>query len=210
MKFSMTLSAGLALAGITTAAPVVARGDTSAAGIIGQIAPDSKSCASSTECRTNVQAAPFLIDAMAKYGLRAPGQIAAVLALTAYESRNYQYKHNTDPGRPGQGTSNMQMINYNIEYAKSIPELKDKVAALGDITTTDKQNQLLALVNTDEYNFGSGPWFLTTQCSKDVVDGLAAGTDAAFSAYMGCVGVSVTGDRQAYWTRAKQAFGLGA
>ncbi|KAI0876867.1 hypothetical protein GGS24DRAFT_498490 [Hypoxylon argillaceum] len=207
MKFSTTLSAGLALAGMSAAAPVVAR-DKSAAEIIGIIAPASLSCADATECRTNVQAAPFLIAAMAQYKLQSPGQIAAVLALTAFESVNYQYKHNVSPGRPGQGTSNMQMIDYNVEYAKSIPALADKVAALGDITGTDKQNQLLALVNADEYNFGSGPWFLTTKCTPEVVSGLQAGTDAAFSAYMGCVGVQLTDDRTAYWTRAKTAFGL--
>ncbi|KAI0098754.1 hypothetical protein GGR51DRAFT_565455 [Nemania sp. FL0031] len=204
MKFSMTLSAGLALAGMTTAAPA----PTNAADQIAVVAPASKSCASSTECRTNVQASQPFIDAFTKYNLKAPGQIAAVLALTAFESVNYQYKHNISPGRPGQGTSNMQMISYNIEYANSIPELKSKVAALGDISTPDKQNQLLALVTDDKYNFGSGPWFLTTKCSKDVVSGLEKGTDEAFAAYMGCVGVTVTDDRKAYWTRAKQAFNL--
>jgi hypothetical protein len=208
MKFSIAASAGLALAGSAIASPLRTRGAKTAADIIGEIAPGSLSCSETTECRTNVQAAPFLINAMSTYKLQSAGQIAAVLALTAFESVDYKYKHNVSPGRPGQGTSNLQMINFNIEYANSIPALKDKVAALGSIDSDDKKNQLLALVTVDEYNFGSGPWYLTTKCDKDVVSGLTAATDEAFAAYMGCVGVTVTDDRKAYWTRAKKAFGL--
>ncbi|RWA12495.1 hypothetical protein EKO27_g2603 [Xylaria grammica] len=133
----------------------------------------------------------------------------AVLSLTAYESADYKYKHNVYSRPPGQGTSNLQMLNFNIEYANSIPELKDKVAALGTIGDDPKKaNDLLALVTPDQYNFGSGPWFLTTHCTKEVVDGLASGTDASWEAYMQCVGVTNTDDRKAYWTRAKTAFGL--
>ncbi|KAI1326274.1 hypothetical protein F5Y16DRAFT_232763 [Xylariaceae sp. FL0255] len=211
MKFSTIASASIALAGVAVAAPTKRAASTSAADIIGMIAPDSKTCAAgNSDCRTNVQAAPYLIAAMAQYGLKYPGQIAAVLSLTAYESDNYAYKHNISPGRPGQGTSNMQMINYNIEYANSIPALKSAVAGIagGNPTTPEDENALLALVEPDEYNFGSGPWFLTTKCSPSVVTGLQNGTTAAFEDYMTCVGVSLTDDRKAYWTRAQQAFGL--
>ncbi|KAI3318386.1 hypothetical protein HD806DRAFT_314949 [Xylariaceae sp. AK1471] len=208
MKFSIAASASLALAGTAIAAPLSTRDAKSAADIIGEIAPGSLSCSETTECRTNVQAAPFLINAMSTYKLYSPGQIAAVLSLTAFETVDYKYKHNVSPDRPGQGTSNMQMIDFNTEYANSIPALKDKVSALGTIDSDDKKNQLLALVTDDQYNFGSGPWFLTTKCDKGVISGLETATDEAFAAYMGCVGVSVTDDRKAYWTRAKKALGL--
>lgn len=95
----------------------------------------------------------------------------------------------------------MQMVNYNQEYASSIPELQPKVAGASD-------NDVLALVTPDEYNFGSGPWFLATQCSDSVRQALQAGTDDGFRAYMACVGVTAGDDRLAYWTRAKAAFGL--
>ncbi|KAI1425365.1 hypothetical protein F5Y12DRAFT_383060 [Xylaria sp. FL1777] len=206
MKYFTAISAGLALAGLTSAMPLVAREKTAAA-IIGEIAPTSLSCAETTECRTNVQAAPFFITAFSNRTLMYPGQMAAVLALTAFETQDYKYKHNISPGRPGQGTSNMQMVEYNIEYANSIPELQPKVAALGTIDTDAKKNQLLALVTADEYNFGSGAWYLTKHC-PEVVPQLATGTDAAFNAYMQCVGVELTSARSAYWTRAKSAFGL--
>ncbi|KAI0965242.1 hypothetical protein F4678DRAFT_467791 [Xylaria arbuscula] len=210
MKYFTAISAGLALAGLTAAAPLESRQVKSAADQIAEIAPLSVSCSDGVggaDCRNNTAIAPLFIDALKQYKLEYPGQIAAVLALTAYETSQYKYKHNISPGRPGQGTSNMQMINFNIEYANSITALKDKVAALGTIDTDDKKNQLLALVNVDKYNFGSGPWFLTTQC-PNVVKQLAAGTDAGFTAYMECVGVTAGDDRLAYWTRAKKAFSL--
>ncbi|KAI0815466.1 hypothetical protein GGR55DRAFT_347328 [Xylaria sp. FL0064] len=211
MKFSTAISTGIALAGFVSAAPMdlVARDGKSAAQLIGEVSPNSMAACpqNNADCRTNEDAAGPFIKAFKDYGLMSAGQIAAVLALTAFESGDYRYKHNISPGRPGQGTSNMQMIDYNVKYANSIPELKDKVAALGNLDSDAKKNQLLALVTDDAYNFGSGPWFLTTQC-KDVVPQLAAGTDDAFAAYMQCVGVEVSADRQAYWTRAKTAFGL--
>ncbi|KAI1776788.1 hypothetical protein F4818DRAFT_440186 [Hypoxylon cercidicola] len=211
MRFQVaTTAAGLLLAGQSLAAPVRARDGGSAADIVAQIAPNSKTCSETTECRTSDQAGPLLADAMARYGLDAAGQIAAVIALTAFESVDYKYKHNVSPGRPGQGTSNMQMFGYNLEYAQSIPELKDQVAGVAaDAADDAKKNEVLALVEDDKYNFGSGPWFMATKCA-DAKDALAPGKDldAGFQAYMACVGVTVTDDRMQYWTRAKQAFGL--
>ncbi|KAI0171935.1 hypothetical protein GGR52DRAFT_447879 [Hypoxylon sp. FL1284] len=213
MKYQVatTAAASLLLAGQALAAPVTPRDGGSAADIVAQIAPNSKTCAETTECRTAAQAGPLLADAMAQYGLDQAGQIAAVLALTAFESVDYRYKHNVSPGRPGQGTSNMQMFSFNLEYARSVADLKDKVpaAATPDTTDPDTMNQVLALVKDDRYNFGSGPWFMKTKCA-DAMAALAAGkdVDAGFQAYMQCVGVTVTDERQAYWTRAKQAFGL--
>jgi hypothetical protein len=210
MKF-LQVTTSLALAATALAMPVnpIASRQDTAASIIAKIAPVSATaaCTETTECRTAEQAAPFLIAAMQKYGVYSTAEIAAVLSLMAYESDNFAYKHNISPGRPGQGTANMQMINYNILYANSIPELAPKVAALGGTTTTDQMNSLLALVTDDNYNFGSGPWFLTTQCAS-VRTQLQTSPDAGFSAYMACVGVTLTDDRTAYWTRAKAAFGL--
>jgi hypothetical protein len=41
-----------------------------------------------------------------------------------------------------------------------------------------------------------------------VRDSLKGDLDKGFEAYMGCVGVTVTEERKAYLTRAKDAFGL--
>ncbi|KAI0444750.1 hypothetical protein F4803DRAFT_548791 [Xylaria telfairii] len=214
MKFSAAVSVGLGLAGVTTAAPLATRDAPLASDIILKIAPDSASCAGQgEECRTNVQVAPFLVAAAAQYGLDNVVPIAAMLALTAFETKNYEFNTNQG-GTPGQGTSNMQMYNFNLQYAQSIPALKDKLDAIGtaDVlkATTDVgiKNAVRALVTVDEYNFGSASWFLTTICKPDVIDQLKATPDAGFEAYMACVGVPLVAERTAYWTRAKQAFGL--
>ncbi|KAJ2980565.1 hypothetical protein NUW58_g6912 [Xylaria curta] len=155
---------------------------------------------------------------MAKYGLMNSGQIAAVIALTALESVEYVYKHNVSPGRPGQGTSNMQMFSFNLQYAKSIPELKDALAGISgineqnpDSTPDDAKKAVLALVQDDKYNFGSGPWYLSTMPQCDAAKKLLeTSPDAGWAKYMtDCVGVDA-GDakRNEYWARAKKAFGL--
>lgn len=182
-----------------------------AAGIIKQISPNSASCDGATpECRTADQVAPHAAHAMLQYGLYSPKEMAAVLALMAFESADFKYKHNVYPGRPGQGTANMQMPNFNLKYAQSIPAVRPKVA---DIGSTDglppaKLNEILALVTPDKYNFGSGPWFLKTQCPASVRDALKGNVDEGFKQYMACVGVDVTPERLAYFDRAKQAFHL--
>lgn len=179
--------------------------------IIQKIAPGSASCdAAATECRTATQAAPFMVQSMAQYQMYSPNEIAAVLSLMAFESVDFKYKHNVYPGRPGQGTANMQMAKYNLLYAKSLDGVKDKVADINSVDglSDDRLNEILSLVTPDEFNFGSGPWFLATQCGQDVRDSLKGDIDQGFEAYMGCVGVTVTEERKAYLTRAKDAFGL--
>ena len=210
MKFTLALPAAavLQLATVTAAA---AAPPTKAADIIKIIAPGSVSCpATEPDCRTADQAADHLISGMSAYKLCTVNEIAAVLALMAFESVDFRYKHNVYPGRPGQGTANMQMANYNLLYAKSLDGVKEKVADVKSVDglAPDKLNYILSLVTPDEHNFASGPWFLTTQCPTSVRDALKKNIDSGFEAYMGCVGVSVTEERKAYLTRAKKAFGL--
>ncbi|KAI0549066.1 hypothetical protein F4679DRAFT_548116 [Xylaria curta] len=218
MKISAALSIGLALAGITTAAPLTTRTTKTAAEIILEIAQNSGTCSSSKpECRTNMQVGPLMAKAAAEYKLDHASPIAAVLALTAFESVQYTFNTNqggnNGQGTPGQGTSNMQMYPYNLKYAQSIPALSDPLKDLGtpealQAADDDLKNKVRALVITDEYNFGSGFWFLTTQCDSNVIQQLKNKPDDGFNAYMQCVGVTLTPERQDFWTRAKQAFGL--
>ncbi|KAM3514709.1 hypothetical protein MY11210_001680 [Beauveria gryllotalpidicola] len=186
--------------------------DTADAAKIKIIAPGSKGCLPEAlpDCRTAEEAAPFLFRSMSQYNLTSDNEIASVLALMAFESGDFRYKHNVFPGRPGQGTANMQMAPFNLLYAKSIDGVKEKVA---DVKTVDglapeKLDEILSLVTPDEYNFGSGAWFLATQCPETVRDSLRKDIDSGFQAHMGCVGVDVTDNRKEYLTRAKQAFGL--
>lgn len=183
----------------------VFRRETSAATIIGAIMPHSLSCDGASypdQCATNVQAAPYLIDAMTKYGITNAPEIAAVLALIAVESGELQYRHSEFPVTAGKGTSNMQSATFNAEYAASISALSSGVAAAnGD------PDAVLALLTVDEYNFASGAWFLTSQCAS-IRAQLQANTDAGFIAYMGCVDAPMTTARLDYWHTAQAAFGL--
>lgn len=209
-----TLLAGLACAAALPSPRVLSRA-TQAADIILQIAPTSNTCDNAPaagECATNVQAAPYLISAMTQYGIYSVPEIAAILALISYESGEFKYNTNHYPGRAGQGTRNMMMPNYVLLYAKSIPALATPLAAIttsDSITglSDDQLNAIRALVLPDAYTWGSGAWFLTTQCAS-ARPALQAGGEAGFAAYMSCLGVTATSDRLAYWTRANTAFGL--
>lgn len=98
----------------------------------------------------------------------------------------------------------MQSPSFNKKYASSLPALKDQAAKVSDPA------DLLDLLRADEtYDFGSGAWFLTTQCSKDVRTKLKAGTEEGWQLYISdCVGTSVTEDRKEYWERAVKALGV--
>lgn len=181
-----------------------------AADVIATIAPKSESCPSKEEdCRTAEQIGPFLVQSFQDYGIYNPNEMAAIISLMAFESGDFHYKRNMFPGRPGQGTANMQMAPFNLAYAKTIDGVKDKVKDIEstDGMTDDELNDLLDLVTPDEHNFGSGPWFLATRC-PDEREILQKDIDKGFEAYMACVGVEVDEDRLAYLTRAKEAFGI--
>ncbi len=151
---------------------------------------------------------------MSQYGVTSPPEIAALLSLIAYETGDFKYiiNHYPAPGRPGQGTRNMQMANYNLMYAKSIPALSSSLAAITTATSTDglsddDLNSIRELVLADEYAWGSAAWFLTTQCSSARPQ-VQSGGQAGYEAYLSCVGASATSDRLAYWTRANTALGI--
>jgi hypothetical protein len=186
-----------------------------AVAILLAIAPTSNSCDNAPaqgECATAAQAAPWLISAMANYSVFSRPELSALLSLIAFETADFKYNINHFPGRAGQGTRNMQKAQFNLEYALSIPALVPKVQAITTATSTtglsDPQlNDIRALVLLDEYSWGSAAWFLTTKC-ESIRQQLQAGGQAGWSAYLGCVGMTVTSDRMAYWTRANTAFGI--
>lgn len=180
------------------------------------IAPRSASCEgarANPECSTAQEAAPHLIQAMLDYEIYDVGEIGAVIALEAFESVEFQFRHNVEPGRPGQGTTAMLMPPFVVEFARSFPALRAKVDAISTADAagmTDAQlNAILDLVKTDEYTFHSAAWFLVTKCDTSVRDALKRGTDEGWNAYMTkCVRTTNTPERIAYWTRAKAAFGI--
>ena len=209
MQLPTIATFALASAALASAMPVWPITHAHKTRIIEHIAPKSTSCADDTECRTADQLSSHVFNSMYRYQLFHPNQMAAVISLMAFESGDFEYKTNHFPGRPGQGTANMQMAKFNLAYAKSIRAVKDQVA---NVTSVDglpdaELNRIRGLVLDDKYNFGSGAWFLRTEC-QDVAKELAQDIDAGFEAYMACVGVEVGDERLAYLNRAKEAFGL--
>ncbi|GKT83472.1 hypothetical protein CT0861_08669 [Colletotrichum tofieldiae] len=208
------------LASLALASPILTVRNNNATAIIAAVAPKSVSCDGvkdfPEECATADHAAKYLPAALQKYGIYRPGEIAGVLSLMAFETGDFRYNRNhfPAPGRPGQGTRNLQMPKYNLMYALDIPELKQQATEIaggvadGASLSDDKKNAILDLVLPDDYTWGSAAWFLSTQCDQDVRDGLAAGTVKGFTLYMECIGTSGTEDRVEYWTRAKAAFNM--
>ncbi|KAL8943976.1 MAG: hypothetical protein Q9211_000794 [Gyalolechia sp. 1 TL-2023] len=157
------------------------------------------------ECKTADEAAPAINESFRTYGITSPGEAAAVIAIMAFESGDFKYNINHFPGTPGQGTRNMQYPQFNLKYAQSIPVLKDQLVAAG----SDPKAVLALLTANGEYDFGSGAWFLTTQCSGAVRAGLTSGSLAGWQAYITeCIHTTATPERLAYWQRAAKAMGV--
>lgn len=101
----------------------------------------------------------------------------------------------------------MQMIDYNRKYASDVAGA-DAVSAA---EASGGPNGVLELVLDDEPSFGSAAWFIKTQCSQQVRDGLAAGTAEGWGAYLTqCVGTTQTEERDAIWRKALAALQGGA
>ena len=179
-----------------------------APGTLLDIAPKGTTCSDAkyaAECKTNVEAAGFINQAFQTYKITSPAEAAAIVSTMAFETDDFKYNINHFPGIAGQGTRNMQSPKYNLEYAQSIPALKDKLAAAG----TDPKAVLALLTADGNLDFGSAAWFLTTQCSADVRTALQAGTKEGWKSYITkCVLTTVTPQREAIWNRAMMAFGV--
>ncbi|CAG7933603.1 unnamed protein product [Penicillium olsonii] len=191
---------------LTAASPILTR-DTLTESQVTAIAPKSSSCDDAPaegECATAKQAAKFTSQSFDTYKVTSKAEQAAILSLMAFESGDFKYNKNHFPGVAGQGTRNMQSPAFNKKYAASIPDLKDKAASV-----SDPADLLDLLRNDGATDFGSGAWFLTTQCSKEVRSALADGSESGWQKYISdCVGTSVDDDRKAYWERAVKALGV--
>lgn len=97
------------------------------------------------------------------------------------------------------------MPEYNLEYAASIPELADQLDAV-----RDQPDKVLDLLLQDEtYDFGSGAWFLTSQCGERVRHALRVGGGQGWREYLSqCVRTAFTDARKGYWEKAREALGI--
>lgn len=96
----------------------------------------------------------------------------------------------------------MQAPKFNVEYAQSIPDIRDEVCKANG----DESKILDILVAEPEYDFGSGAWFLTAKCDDDVRKQLQSGSEEGWAAYITkCVETEANEDRKGYWEKAVQA-----
>lgn len=99
-----------------------------------------------------------------------------------------------------------QGAQYNIDYANTFSEL----ASQNPTTAT-----VLDLVTANEYNFGTGAWYYSSQSACETARSMSKDdADAWFDEYMAnCDGMGSSWatsepERETYWTAAKEAFGL--
>ncbi|KAF1949089.1 hypothetical protein CC80DRAFT_497771 [Byssothecium circinans] len=170
------------------------------------ITPGTASCSGGefpSECADASKAAPAISKSLTKYGFTTAGEKAALVALMLFESGNFKYSKNhfPAPGRPGQGTRNMQSEDFNKKY------LADIKGGYADVSG----DALVAALSDDEASFGSAAWFLKTQCSADVAKGLQDGSQKGWEAYLTkCVGTTHTAERDVAWKKAKEVLGVKA
>lgn len=175
------------------------------------------------ECATAERAAGPISAAFTKFGISTVGEKAALLSLMLFETGGFKFDENhfPPPGRPGQGTRNLQLFEFNFKYALDIPAVAAQAQALvgGSITANsspaeinavpdDVKNAVRALVLDDTNSFASAAWFLKASgaCAQSFDDGLKAGTVEGWESYItGCVGTTVTADRRAAYDAAVKA-----
>jgi len=176
------------------------------------VAPNAASCAGEASCRTADQAAPFINQSFAKFGIDSKGEKAALLSLMAFETGGFVFDVNKFPGRPGQGTRNLMLFPFILKYALETPEVAPKVAQVAPGLTAnsdpnavapDTMNAVRALVLGDDLSFASAAWFLKTKCDGRFSSDLKSGTQASYESYLtGCVGTTVTPERVAGFQKA--------
>lgn len=178
------------------------------------IDPNTASCTGAAfpaECADASTAAPAISAAFAKYGITEPGVQAALLGIMLYESGSFKFNHNhfPTPGRPGQGTRNMQMAPFNEKYAATLFDADAIAKAKAGAGSQDPTDAVLALINANaEDSFGSAAWYLTTQCPASIQKGLEDGSSAGWDAYLvQCVKTTHDAGRDPSWTAAKKVLG---
>ncbi|CAI6332188.1 unnamed protein product [Periconia digitata] len=173
------------------------------------IAPKTASCngaAFPDECADAARAAPAISASFKQYQIESKGAQAALIAIMLFESGSFQFNKNHFPGRPGQGTKNMQMPEFNREYATATVGA-DKVA-LAEVpnNVNATAEAILGLVNSnDTLSFGSAAWYLNTKCDVSFKANLADGSQKTWDEYLtGCIETTADKERDDPWIAAKR------
>lgn len=204
-----TLTLALTLPTTTLSAPSNTRPDTLSATSIIALDPTTSNCADAPaegECRTALSAAPYIGLSFHNFDIPTFGAQAALLSLMLFETAGFKYSKNHFPGRPGQGTRNMQMYKFNLQYANWLAKnCKNCGISAEDVEAAEKESKdaVLALVDSDQWGFSSAAWYLDTQCDASIKEGLAREDETGSEAYLTeCVGTEVTERRTVIWKKA--------
>ncbi|KAJ1643449.1 hypothetical protein J3B02_003145 [Coemansia erecta] len=170
------------------------------------------SCASvstPSECAPNSRAVMAINHAIAKYGVTSTGEIAALIALMAYESADWQYNINHYPGRPGQGTKAMLMYDFIEKYAQQVHQSEATRVLISGGNSDSAKNSVRELVLNDDDSFGAVFWYLVTQAPAfhNNPAKLRAGNADDFKEYV-VNGVNAGWDdkRMSIWNQVNSAF----
>ncbi|EMD86593.1 hypothetical protein COCHEDRAFT_1115009 [Bipolaris maydis C5] len=176
--------------------------------VLREIAPKTESCEDAAfpeECADATRAARAINKAFETYGISSLGERVGLVAYMLFESDDFKYNRNHYPGRPGQGTRMMAMPSFVKSYAESVagPDAVAKAEAAGGDAGLDA---VLRLANcNDEKSFGSAAWFLSTQCTGSVRDGLATRGKSGWHDFLTtCVNTTVTAERDTRWLATAQ------
>ncbi|RDA94951.1 hypothetical protein CP533_0184 [Ophiocordyceps camponoti-saundersi (nom. inval.)] len=176
-----------------------------------------KECkAKDKECRNSTSVAPQLEASFKQFNIGCRQEAACLVGLAMLESVNFTFMRNQSPGRPGQGTVNMQQCGFNLKWAKDL-----KKGSFSDVTSlecadktckdADKCNDVLnAVLETDQGNFFSLAWFYATQCDKtDIKTKLRDNVSSCADYVTECVGTNGTDpERVKRNGQAFEAFGV--
>ncbi|RCI16769.1 hypothetical protein L249_1713 [Ophiocordyceps polyrhachis-furcata BCC 54312] len=172
----------------------------------------AKECkAERKECRNATVVAPLLEASFKKFNIGCRQEAACLVGLMMLESVNATFMRNQSPGRPGQGTVNMQMCGFNLKWAKDLePGTFSDVDSLEcfdkGCKDAGKCNQVLdEVLKTDEGNFFSPAWFYHTQCNEtEIKTGLRDNVSFCSDYVTKCVGTD--GKNEDRLKRNQQAF----
>ncbi|KAJ1877995.1 hypothetical protein LPJ57_003656 [Coemansia sp. RSA 486] len=206
------------MVGIASILPALCAGASASAITLEQLnqavpsrASDGSCAAVSTpsECTTNSRAVTAINHAITKYGVTSTGEIAALIALMAYESADWQYNINHYPGRPGQGTKAMLMYDFIEKYAQQVHQSETTRVLISGGGSDAAKNSVRELVLDDDDSFGAAFWYLTTQASAyhNNPAKLRAGNADDFKEYI-VSGVNAGWDdkRMSIWSQVNSAF----
>ncbi|KAI5284370.1 hypothetical protein KEM54_001388 [Ascosphaera aggregata] len=159
--------------------------------LVRALAPNTKQCGEPSSiftCRTAKQAVFPILASFFRYNITTATEKAALLSTIIIESDELQYDVSQENPTIGQGTRNMQMPEFNKEYAASLIQTRrdqlethqrlygwandDNMGVDLNVDIMSPMEILDFLNSEDEYSFGSAAWYMTHHCDAETLNNL--------------------------------------